>query len=112
MAYEYEHENIIKVRHFNIMTGSSDISKPTEELQNVYRKAQAFDNYMVDAYKYEECYQNDSEYLKETKETYNFYMQDKENFIKNWNEETNNCNPIEGVKEHERIITLLEANNE
>lgn len=43
MAYEYEKENIIKVRHFNIMTGSSDISKPTEELQEVYRKAKAFD---------------------------------------------------------------------
>lgn len=43
MVYEYEKENIIKVRHFNIMTGSSDISKPTEELQEVYRKAKAFD---------------------------------------------------------------------
>lgn len=40
MAYEYEKENISKINHFNIVTGSSNVSKPSEELQEVYRKAE------------------------------------------------------------------------
>lgn len=43
MTYEYEKENISKINHFNIVTGSSNVSKPSEELQEVYRKAKAFD---------------------------------------------------------------------
>lgn len=43
MAYEYEKENISKVNHFNIVTGSNNVSKPSEELKEVYRKAKAFD---------------------------------------------------------------------
>ncbi|PTE37226.1 hypothetical protein BUZ00_03105 [Staphylococcus gallinarum] len=43
MAYEYEKENISKVNHFNIVTGSNNVSEPSEELKEVYRKAKAFD---------------------------------------------------------------------
>lgn len=43
MAYEYEQENISKVNHFNIVTGSNNVNKPSEELKEVYRKAKAFD---------------------------------------------------------------------
>ncbi|MEJ7220630.1 hypothetical protein [Staphylococcus gallinarum] len=43
MAYEYEKENISKVNHFNIVTGSNNVSKPSEELKEVYRKAKAWD---------------------------------------------------------------------
>lgn len=43
MTYEYEKENISKINHFNIVTASSNVSKPSEELQEVYRKAKAFD---------------------------------------------------------------------
>lgn len=43
MRYEYEKENIRKIDHFNIVTGSNNVSKPSEELKEVYRKAKAFD---------------------------------------------------------------------
>lgn len=43
MAYEYEKENISKIDHFNIVTGSNNVSRPSEELKEVYRKAKAFD---------------------------------------------------------------------
>lgn len=46
MAYEYEKENISKIDHFNIVTGSNNISKPSEELKEAYRKAKAWDNYV------------------------------------------------------------------
>lgn len=43
MAYEYEKENISKIDHFNIVTGSNNVSRPSEELKEVYRKAKAWD---------------------------------------------------------------------
>lgn len=43
MAYEYEEDNIRKVRYYNVMSGSSDITKPIKELKEVYAKAKAFD---------------------------------------------------------------------
>ncbi|MEX5937158.1 hypothetical protein [Mammaliicoccus sciuri] len=43
MAYEYEGENIRKVRLYNVMTGSSKKTKPIKELEEVYAKAKAFD---------------------------------------------------------------------
>lgn len=45
MAYEYEGENIRKVRLYNVMTGSSKKTKPIKELEEVYAKARAWDNY-------------------------------------------------------------------
>ncbi|WP_192977832.1 hypothetical protein [Mammaliicoccus vitulinus] len=43
VAYEYEEDNIRKVRLYNIMTGSSKKIKPINELKEVYAKARAFD---------------------------------------------------------------------
>lgn len=43
MTYEYEKENIRKLNSYNILSGGSNITKPTDELQEVYRKAKAFD---------------------------------------------------------------------
>ncbi|WP_239726907.1 MULTISPECIES: hypothetical protein [unclassified Mammaliicoccus] len=43
MAYDYEGENIRKVRLYNVMTGSSKKTKPIKELEEVYAKAKAFD---------------------------------------------------------------------
>lgn len=54
MAYEYEKENISKVNHFNIVTGSNNVSKPSEELKEVYRKAKAWDKLKEDVKKWYE----------------------------------------------------------
>ena len=43
MAYEYEKENIRKLNSYNVLSGGANITKPTDELQEVYRKAKAFD---------------------------------------------------------------------
>ncbi|MCD8786685.1 hypothetical protein [Staphylococcus gallinarum] len=43
MAYEYERENIRKLKSYNVISGGANITKPIEELQEVYRKAEAFD---------------------------------------------------------------------
>lgn len=57
MGYKYEEENISKIDHFNIVTGSNNISKPSEELQEVYRKAKVYDDInklLVEVFKQEE----------------------------------------------------------
>ncbi|WP_269669372.1 hypothetical protein [Mammaliicoccus sciuri] len=41
MAYQYEGDNIRKVRYYNVMSGASDITKPINELKEVYAKAKA-----------------------------------------------------------------------
>lgn len=43
MVYEYETENIRKLNNYNVISGSSNITKPIEELHEVYRKAKTFD---------------------------------------------------------------------
>lgn len=43
MAYEYEKENIRKLKSYNVLSGGANITKPIKELQEVYRKAKAFD---------------------------------------------------------------------
>lgn len=43
MTYEYEQENIRKLKSYNVLSGGANITKPIDELQEVYRKAKAFD---------------------------------------------------------------------
>jgi hypothetical protein len=43
MAYEYEKENIRKLKSYNVLSGGANITKPIDEIQEVYRKAKAFD---------------------------------------------------------------------
>lgn len=43
MAYEYEKENIRKLKSYNVLSGGANITKPIDELQEVYSKAKAFD---------------------------------------------------------------------
>lgn len=43
MAYKYEKENIRKLNSYNVLSGGTNITKPIAELQEVYRKAKAFD---------------------------------------------------------------------
>lgn len=43
MAYEYEKENIRKLKSYNVLSGGANITKPIDELQEAYRKARAFD---------------------------------------------------------------------
>ncbi|PTI80618.1 hypothetical protein BU064_00185 [Staphylococcus succinus] len=81
MAYEYEEENIRTVRSINILAGSSDISKPTDELKEVYRKAKAFDEIVnIDDYiKYHGFSLNAEEYAIAVNEIISIYMEDKQN---------------------------------
>ncbi|MDW4244790.1 hypothetical protein QI219_03420 [Staphylococcus saprophyticus] len=39
MAYEYEKENIRKLNSYNVLSGGTNITKPIDEIQEVYRKA-------------------------------------------------------------------------
>jgi hypothetical protein len=46
MAYEYEKVNIRKLKSYNVLSGGANITKPIDELKEVYRKAKAFDEIM------------------------------------------------------------------
>lgn len=85
---------------------------PFSQVEEVYRKAKAFDNYMVDLVKSMETYPHEYEkYANFLKETYEFYMQDKEDFIKGYKDEMRRGDElITGVEEYDRIIKQLEDN--
>lgn len=46
MAYEYEKENIRKLNSYNVLSGGTNITKPIDEIQEVYKKARAFDTFI------------------------------------------------------------------
>ena len=102
MAYEYEKENKEAVM--------INPPKANRGLQEVYRKAQAFDNYMVDLAKTIETFPHD--YIKSdnfAKETYKFYMKSKEDFIKAYENEVNRKHElIHDIAEYDRILSDLE----
>ena len=81
-----------------------------EYFEELKRKAQAFDNYMVDLAKTMEEYPHN--YIKNdnfAKETYEFYMKSKEDFIKSYeNEEGRKYELIRDVEEYDRILSDLE----
>ena len=102
MEYKYEKENKEAVM--------INQPKANKELKEVYRKAQAFDNYMVDLAKTMEEYPHN--YIKSdnfAKETYEFYMKSKEDFIKAYeNEVGRKYELIRDVAEYDRILSDLE----
>ena len=102
MTYEYEEENKEAVM--------INPPKANRELQEVYRKAQAFDNYIVDLAKTMEEYPDN--YIKSdnfAKETFEFYMKSKEDFIKSYeNEVGRKYELIRDVAEYDRILSDLE----
>lgn len=60
MAYEYEKENIRKLNSYNVLSGGTNITKPIDELQEVYRKAKAFDEILnITQLQHEEEYADD-----------------------------------------------------
>lgn len=81
-----------------------------ECFEELKRKAQAFDNYMVDLAKTMEEYPHN--YIKSdnfAKETYEFYMKSKEDFIKAYeNEVGRKYELIRDVAEYDRILSDLE----
>lgn len=113
MAYKYE-ETIKEELEFISFEFIGNRDEMLKELQEVYRKAKAFDNYMVDMVKSIETYPHD--YIKRsnfTKETYDFYMQSKEEFIEAYKNEVRHGHElIESVDEYDEIIRELEANDE
>ena len=102
MAYEYEKENKEAVM--------INPPKANRELQEVYRKAQAFDNYIVDLAKTMEEYPDN--YIKSdnfAKETFEFYMKSKEDFIKAYEHEVGRKHElIHDIAEYDRILSDLE----
>ncbi|WP_314347695.1 hypothetical protein [Mammaliicoccus vitulinus] len=81
MAYEYEEDNIRKVRLYNIMTGSSKKIKPINELKEAYAKAKAFDGIRsVDEGFYKEYgyYPNEKEWWYEASSIVEKYNEDTE----------------------------------
>ncbi|MCQ9304985.1 hypothetical protein [Mammaliicoccus sciuri] len=78
MAYKYEGENIRKVRLYNVMTGSSKKTKPIKELEEVYAKAKAWDNYLADVENsIREITDNEDEVKWHVDYAINEYMEDK-----------------------------------
>lgn len=60
MAYEYEKENIGKVRYYNVNIGCGNES--SKELREVYAKAKAFDTFLkykehVEKYNNSDCHE-------------------------------------------------------
>ena len=84
--------------------------KMSQEVEEVYRKAQAFDNYIVDLAKTMEEYPDN--YIKSdnfAKETFEFYMKSKEDFIKAYENEVGRKHElIRDVAEYDRILSDLE----
>ena len=109
MTYEYE-ETIKEELEFTDLDNTDNKDKMLKKLQEVYRKAQAFDNYMVDLAKTIETFPHD--YIKNdnfAKETYEFYMKSKEDFIKSYeNEVGRKYELIRDVAEYDRIFSDLE----
>ena len=110
MAYEYESRisnSIDRDKNYFFTTTSKDMKN---ELQEVYRKAKAFDNYIVDLAKTMEVFPHD--YIKSdnfAKETYDFYMKSKEDFIKAYENEVGRKHElIHDVAEYDRLLSSLE----
>ncbi|MCD9055018.1 hypothetical protein LDK94_06670 [Staphylococcus arlettae] len=111
MAYEYE--KYIKNAIGTEAVFSHEKEKRQErvqELQEVYSKAKAFDNYIVDLAKTMEVFPHD--YIKSdnfAKETYDFYMKSKEDFIKAYENEVGRKHElIHDVAEYDRLLSSLE----
>ena len=81
-----------------------------EYFEELKRKAQAFDNYMVDLAKTMEEYPDN--YIKSdnfAKETFEFYMKSKEDFIKAYEHEVGRKHElIHDIAEYDRILSDLE----
>ena len=84
--------------------------KQVEGIDMLERKAKAFDNYMVDLAKTIELYPHD--YIKNSnfaKETYEFYMKSKEDFIKAYKNEVGRKHElIHDIAEYDIILSDLE----
>ena len=107
MAYEYKSKLL---DYASDSKTYEEYKAMSQELQEVYRKAKAFDNYMVDLAKTIETFPHD--YIKSdnfAKETYEFYMKSKEDFIKSYeNEVGRKYELIRDVAEYDRILSDLE----
>lgn len=78
MAYEYEGENIRKLKSYNVLSGGANITKPIEELEEVYRKAKAWDNYIAEVRERVRFIENTEDDIEsETQKVINYYMEDE-----------------------------------
>lgn len=114
MVYKYEESNKQIIFTVDNESSMGELNERIKELQEVYRKAQAFDNYIADLAKTMEEYPDN--YIKSdnfAKETYEFYMKSKEDFIKAYENEVGRKHElIRDVAEYDELINKMEAENE
>lgn len=108
-TYKYEHDVINELEELEDEY-KINYKNEIDEIRKVYRKAQAFDNYIVDLAKTMEEYPHN--YIKSddfVKETFEFYMKSKEDFIKAYENEVSRKNElIRDAAEYDRLLSDLE----
>ncbi|MEP9852129.1 hypothetical protein ABDK10_05440 [Staphylococcus aureus] len=108
MTYEYEGKLL---DYASDSKTYEEYKAMTQELQEVYRKAKAFDNYIVDLAKTMEEYPDN--YIKSdnfAKETFEFYMKSKEDFIKAYENEVGLKHElIHDIAEYDRLLSDFEG---
>ena len=109
MAYKYENSVINELEELEDEY-KINYKNEIDEVRKVYRKAQAFDNYMVDLAKTIEEYPHN--YIKSdnfAKETFEFYMKSKKDFIKAYENEVGRKHElIRDIAEYDRLLSNLE----
>lgn len=111
MAYEYEKNVVAEIKELGARYKAPSFYAMADEVEDVYAKAKAFDNYMVDLVKSIETYPYDYKRTSNfAKETYDFYKQSKEDFIEAYKKDVSQGQElIESVEEYDRIIKKLEG---
>lgn len=109
MTYKYENSVINELEELEDEY-KINYKNEIDEVRKAYRKAQAFDNYMVDLAKTIEEYPHN--YIKSddfVKEAFEFYMKSKEDFIKAYENEVGRKHElIHDIAEYDRLLSSLE----
>lgn len=105
MAYKYEESNKQIIYTVDNESSMDKLNERINELHEVYRKAKAWDNYMVDTYIYDKVY-SDGDH----KEAYDFYMKlDVKSYIDCLNKELADTGHfINSVEEYKQILNEIE----
>lgn len=109
-------DDIIRIKAIAIDSNYPDglVNKIVDGLDRLFEKAQAFDNYIADLAKTMEEYPREyDKYGNFAKETYEFYMKSKEDFIKAYEQEVGEkYELIRNVAEYDELINKMEARYE
>ncbi|MDW3783654.1 hypothetical protein QI349_02760 [Staphylococcus saprophyticus] len=109
-------EDIIRIKAIALDSNYPDdlVNKIVDGLNCLFEKAQEFDNYIADLAKTMEEYPPDyDKYGNFAKETYEFYMKSKEDFIKAYEKEVGHKHElIRDVAEYDELVNKMEVNDE